>query len=138
METLETQSAHEAPEVVEATEAAEAARGSGSWAVSAKVFFLYLAYWVLFTAVAAVMLALLTLALAGVPAGVMLGVFGVAVLVFRADFIITDLSGQMMLFGGFAGAFACAFAGLLAVKAGFMVSRLFIWVKRRCDRLRGW
>lgn len=114
------------------------ARGGHSRAAGVKVFCLYFAYWTFFAVVAAVMLALLTAALCGVPAGLMLGVFGVAVLAFRADFIITELSGQLMLFGGLACACACACAGLLAVKAGFVTARLFLRVKRRCDRLRGW
>ena len=127
METHETPAAAQGP-----------ARGGYSRAAGVKVFCLYFAYWTLFTVVAAVMLALLTAALCGVPAGIMLGVFGVATLAFKADFIITELSGQLMLFGGLAGACACACAGLLAVKAGFVTARLFLRVKRRCDRLRGW
>lgn len=113
-------------------------RGKATAAAQVKTFFVYLAFWTFFALVFAVMLALLTAALVGIPAGLMLGVFGIAMTVFKADFIITEISGQMMLFGGFCCAFASAFVGLLAVKAGFMTGRLFLRTKRLCDRLRGW
>ena len=64
--------------------------------------------------------------------------FGFAVKLFNAQFIVTSLSPELMLFGGLAAVFAAAFCGLLAVKAGFCISRLFLRVKRRCDLLRGW
>lgn len=103
-----------------------------------KVWAIYAGFAVLFAAVFAVMLVLLVTAVIGVPAGIMLGVFGLAIRLFRVDFIITELSPLMMIFGGAAGAFACAFCGLLGVKAGFMISRLFLSAQRVCDRLRGW
>lgn len=103
-----------------------------------KVWCLYTLYALLFAAVFAVMLAMLTAAVVGIPAGLLLGVFGVAVTLFEADFIVTELSPTLMIFGGLSGAFLAAFLGLVAVKAGFMICRLFKTVKRRCDRLRGW
>lgn len=107
-------------------------------AVKIKVFLYYAGFWIIFTAAFAVMFTMLTAAVMGVPFGVMLSIFGVAVLVFHADFVISELSPQLMLFGGLAGAFFAAFLGLLAVKLGYAVSRLFIRIKRRCDRLREW
>lgn len=104
----------------------------------AKVWLLYSGYAVLFAAVFAVMLALLTVAAVGVPGGLLLTFFGAAVTLFDADFVITQLAPQFMLFGGLSAACASAMCGFAAVKAGILVSRLFLRVKRRCDRLRGW
>lgn len=106
--------------------------------VTLKVRAAYFAYAAVFLVTFAVMLLLLTLAAVGIPMGVMFGVFGVAIELFKADFIITQLAPELMIFGGLAAACGTAFCGLLAVKAGFMVSRLFVKIKRRCDRLRGW
>lgn len=103
-----------------------------------KVWCLYTLYALLFAAVFAVMLVLLTAAVTGIPAGLLVSIFGVAVMLFDAEFIVTELSPTLMLFGGLSGAFLAAFLGLVAVKAGFMISRLFVRVKRRCDKLRGW
>lgn len=103
-----------------------------------KVWGIYSGYLLLFLAAFALMLALLVIAAVGIPAGAMLGIFGIAVMIFKADFIITELAPQLMLFGGLAVAFASAFCGLIAVKTGFVISRLFLRIKRRCDRLRGW
>lgn len=103
-----------------------------------KVRAAYFAYTIVFLVTFAVMLLLLTLAAVGIPMGVIFGVFGVAVKLFKADFIMTQLAPELMIFGGLAAACGTAFCGLLAVKAGFMVSRLFLKIKRRCDRLRGW
>lgn len=107
-------------------------------AVKIKVFLYYMGFWIMFAAAFAAMFAMLAAAVMGVPFGVMLSIFGVAVLAFRADFVISELSPQLMLFGGLAGAFFAAFLGLLAVKLGYAVSRLFLRIKRRCDRLREW
>lgn len=107
-------------------------------AVKIKVFLYYTGFWIIFAAVFAAMFAMLVAAVMGVPFGVMLSIFGVAVLVFRADFVISELSPHLMLFGGLTGAFFAAFLGLLAVKLGYAVSRLFLRIKRRCDRLREW
>lgn len=103
-----------------------------------RVVCIYIGFAAVFAVVLAVMLVLLVIAVVGIPMGLMLGVFGAAMIFFKADFIITWLAPQLMLFGGISGAFASAFCGLLAVKAGFMVSRLFLKAKRRCDKLRGW
>lgn len=83
------------------------------------------------------MFAMLVLCAVGIPFGLMAAVLGVAVLVFRADFVLTQLAPEVMLFGGLAGAFFTAFLGALAVKLGFIISRLFLRIRRRCDALRG-
>lgn len=103
-----------------------------------KVALLYSCYALVFALVFCSMLVMLTIAAAGVPAGLMLFVFGVAMLLFKADFILTDFAPQFILFGGACAAFVSAFLGLCAVKAGFMVSRLFLKIKRRCDHIRNW
>ena len=64
---------------------------------------------VLFLLTFCAMLAMLSAAAFGIPAGIMLSIAGVAVKLFNA-----------------------------AVKAGFVISRLFLRVKRRCDICRGW
>lgn len=106
--------------------------------VTFRVWTAYFAYLILFLVTFAVMLLLLTLAAVGIPMGIIFGVFGVAIELFKADFIITELAPELMIFGGLTAACGTAFCGLLAVKAGFIVSRLFLKIKRRCDRLRGW
>ncbi|MDE7361215.1 MAG: hypothetical protein K2N38_04715 [Oscillospiraceae bacterium] len=107
-------------------------------AVKIKVFLYYTGFWIVFAAVCMIMFAMLFAAVMGVPFGLMMSIMGVAVMVFRADFVISEMSPQLMLFTGLAGAFFTAFLGLLAVKMGFAVSRLFLRIKRRCDRLRDW
>lgn len=92
----------------------------------------------LFLAVFCVMFALLCAAAFGIPAGVTLSFFGLAVKVFRADFIVTSLSAETMLFGGLAAAFGAAFCGIAAVELGFLISGLYVRVRRRCDILLGW
>lgn len=106
--------------------------------VAAEVRAAYLGYAALFIVTFAVMLLFLTMAAVGIPMGIIFGVFGVAIELFKADFIITELAPELMIFGGLTAACGTAFCGLLAVKAGFMVSRLFLKVKKHCDRLRGW
>ena len=81
---------------------------------------------------------LLTFCAFGIPAGIMLSIAGVAVKLFNAQFIVTSLTPELMIFGGLAVACGSAFLGLAAVKAGFVISRLFLRVKRRCDICRGW
>lgn len=103
-----------------------------------KVFLYYTGFWTVFAAAFAAMFVMLAAAVTGIPFGLMMSVLGVAVLAFRADFVITELAPQLMLFAGLAGACFTAFLGLLAVKLGYMTSRLFLRVKRRCDRLREW
>jgi hypothetical protein len=103
-----------------------------------KVWLFYGSYAVLFAAVFAIMLVMLVTAAVGVPSGIMISVFGVAILVFKADFIITELAPQLMIFGGISAACASAFCGLLAAKAGMAAAALFVRVRRHCDKLRGW
>lgn len=103
-----------------------------------KVFVRYFGYWITFSVVACIMLIMLIASVMGVTAGVMMVIFGIAVLMFKADFVITELPAPVMLFGGLSCGFIAASVGLIAVKLGFALSRLFIRVRRRCDRLRGW
>lgn len=103
-----------------------------------KVFLYYTAYWIVFAVNFVVMFALLVVAAAGIPFGVMLIIFGTAALIFKEELIITELSPWSMLFGGIALIFLSAACGLFAVKLGYIVSRRFIRIKRRCDRLRDW
>ena len=102
----------------------------------ARIALAYAGFAAAFVLVFAVMFLLLTVAVIGAPAGLMLGFFGTAILLFKADFVITELAPQLMLTGGLAAAFASLFCGLLAIKAGFMISRAFISVRRFCDKLR--
>ena len=83
----------------------------------------------------AVMFVLLTAAVMGIPSGVMLSVLGLAILMFKADFVITELAPELMLFGGLSGAFLAAFLGTSAVKLGYLVSKLFLKLRRRRERL---
>ena len=103
-----------------------------------KVFALYTVYFIIFAVFFAVMAALLVLCAVGVPFGIMMSFFGFAAAMFKADFVITELAPQVMLFAGLGCAFAAAASGLSAVKLGFIVCRLFRKTKRRCDRLRDW
>lgn len=103
-----------------------------------RVCVLYLAYALLFVAVFAVMLVLITAAMLLIPSGLLFSVLGGAMLLADTDIILTELSPVIMLFGGLFAASASAFAGLVAVKLGILVSRLFLKVRRSCDRLRGW
>lgn len=103
-----------------------------------KVVALYTGFWLVFAVVFAVMFAMLVMCVVGIPFGLMMAVLGVAVLMFKADFVLTQLAPELMLFGGLAGAFLTAFFGALAVKLGFIVSRFFLKIKRRCDALRNW
>ncbi len=101
-----------------------------------KVFIMYAGFWTLFFVCFALMFAMLTAAVMGIPAGVMLAVLGTAILMFRADFIISALAPEIMLFGGLSAAFFAAFLGALAVKLGFSVSKLFVKTRRRAERLK--
>ncbi len=103
-----------------------------------KVWCYYSLYAVLFAVVFTVMLAVLSAAMVCVPAGILFAVLGGAMLSFEVSFVLTELSPLLMLFGGLFAACAAACMGLLSVKAGFAVSRLFLAVRRHCDRLRGW
>ena len=103
-----------------------------------KVILYYAGYWLFFAIMFVVMFALLVIAAAGIPFGVMLMIFGAAALIFKEDLIITELAPPFMLFGGVSLMFLSAACGLIAVKLGYIVSRRFLIVKRRCDRLREW
>lgn len=103
-----------------------------------KVAALYTGFWLIFAVCFAVMFAMLVLCVTGIPFGIMTAVLGVAVLIFKADFVLTRLAPELMLFGGLCCAFLTAFLGALAVKLGFVASRFFVKIKRRCDSLRGW
>lgn len=93
---------------------------------------------VLFLIVFVVMLALLCAAAFGIPAGIMVSIFGFAVKLFRAQFIVTSLSAETMLFGGLAAAFGAAFCGIAAVELGYLISGVYLRVRRKCDILLGW
>lgn len=110
----------------------------GCGSVRLRVFLIYCGFWIGFAIVFAVMFALLVAAAAGVPLGVMLVIFGTASSIFNEDLIITELAPRFMLFGGLSMIFLAAACGLIAVKLGFFISRRFIRVKRRCDKLRDW
>lgn len=102
-----------------------------------KVYALYAAFWTVFAINFVVMFAMLLVCAVGIPSGIMLAVMGVAVLIFKSDFIITALAPQVMLFGGLAAAFFAAFLGLVAVKLGFGISQFFVKIRRKCNKLRG-
>ena len=101
-----------------------------------KIFLYYTGYWIVFALIFAVMFALLVTAAAGIPFCVMLVIYGAAALIFKEDLIITELAAPCMLFGGLAVIFLTAACGLAAVKLGYFVSRRFLKVRRRCERLR--
>ena len=101
-----------------------------------KIFFKYTLFWILFALCFAVMFVFLVAAVMGITSGVMLAVLGTAIIMFKASFIISELAPELMLFGGLCGAFFTAFLGAAAIKIGFLISRLFIRVKRQCDKLR--
>lgn len=101
-----------------------------------KIFSIYAAFWTLFAVTFAVMFILLMICVLGIPSGIMLAVLGAAVSVFKADFVISALAPQVMMFGGISGAFLAAFFGLLAVKAGFFISEIFVRIRRKCERLK--
>ncbi len=103
-----------------------------------KVLAIYSAFALGFAAVFAVLLAVLTAAALCLPAGLLFAVLGAAMLIFNADFVVTELSPLMIFCGGLFAACASGFLGLLAVRAGFAAARLFSRIRRRCDRLRGW
>ena len=72
---------------------------------------------VLFLLTFCAMLAMLSAAAFGIPAGIMLSIAGVAVKLFNAQFIVTSLTPELMIFGGLAAACGSAFLGLAALKA---------------------
>lgn len=108
----------------------------GCLSVKLRVFLIYCGFWIAFAVVFAVMFVLLFAAAAGIPLGVMLVIFGTAASVFKEDLIITALAPRFMLFGGLAVIFGTAACGFIAVKLGYFISRRFLWIRRRCDRLK--
>lgn len=96
----------------------------------------YAGFFLIFIVSFAVMFVFLVSAVTGITAGIMLAVLGIAMIMFKADFIITALAPEIMLFGGLAGAFFTAFLGLLAVKIGYCVSKLFVKIGQKCERLK--
>lgn len=92
---------------------------------------IYTGFWTLWLIVFAVMFVLLTVAVVGIPSGIMMSGLGLIILLFKADFVITELAPEIMLFGGAAAAFFSAFLGALAVKLGFRISHLFVRIRKR-------
>lgn len=103
-----------------------------------KVGALYSAYALVFVAAFAVMLAAITAAVLLIPAGLLFAVLGGAMLAVETEFILTELSPVIMLFGGLFAASFSAFVGLCSVRLGMLVWRLFLKIRRTCDRMRGW
>ena len=101
-----------------------------------KIFCRYTGFWIFFTICFAIMFTFLVAAVMGITSGLMLAVLGTAIIMFKANFIISELAPEIMLFGGLCGAFFTAFLGVTAIKIGFIVSKLFLRVRRRCDKLR--
>ncbi len=100
-----------------------------------KIFLRYTVFSLIFVICFAVMFVFLLAAVMGITAGALLAVLGTAMVMFKADFIITELAPELMLFLGLTGMFFTAFLGLLAVKLGYIVSRLFVKTRRKCERL---
>lgn len=107
-----------------------------NYVIRLEIFFRYAVFWLLFIISFAVMFVFLVSAVTGITAGLMLAVLGAAMIMFKADFVITALAPELMLFGGLTGAFFTAFLGLVAVKIGFCICRLFVKTGRKCGRLR--
>ena len=61
-----------------------------------KVVALYTGFWLVFAVVFAVMFAMLAVCVVGIPFGLMMAVLGVAVLMFKADFVLTQLAPELM------------------------------------------
>ena len=103
-----------------------------------KVWCAYLGYAVLFAIVFVILLCTLTTAFLCIPTGIFLGLVGGAMLLFKTEFVLTELAPQILLYGGIFVASLSAFVALLAVKLGILAARIFEKVRRHCDRLRGW
>ncbi len=102
-----------------------------------KAYAIKSAYALLFALCAAVMLCVLTAALVLIPFGVFAAIMGGLLLAFDFPFIITDFPPVLMLFGGLTAAFAAAFFGFLAVKLGLLMGRLWLFVRKRCEKIGG-
>lgn len=103
-----------------------------------KVWCLYTLYAILFALAFVFMLCFICAAIICIPAGLFLALVGGVMLGFDADFVLTELAPEIMLFGGLFMASGTAFLAFAAVKLGFAMSRLFCIVRKSCDRLRGW
>ncbi len=101
-----------------------------------KIFFRFAWFWIVFAVCFALMFVMLFAAVIGATFGVIMAIFGTGVLLFRADFIISGIAPEIMLFGGLTMVFLSLFLGMAAVKIGFMVSRFFLWTRRHCDKMR--
>lgn len=101
-----------------------------------KVTLRYFCFCTVFALCFAVMFAILLVAVIGVTFGVIMTTFGTAVLLFHADFIISGIAPEIMLFGGLTAVFVSGFLGMLAVKLGYIVSRFFLRTRRSCEKLR--
>lgn len=101
-----------------------------------KIFFHFAWFWTVFAVCFALMFAMLFAAVIGATFGVIMAIFGTGVLLFRADFIISGIAPEIMLFGGLTAAFLSLFSGMAAVKIGFLVSRFFLRTRLHCDKMR--
>lgn len=101
-----------------------------------KIFLRRALFVIIFVLCFAVMFVMLCMAVMGLAFGVVMSIFGIAVLAFEADFIISGIAPTVMLFGGLTAVFFSLFTGLLAVKIGFAVSHFYIRTRNFCERLR--
>ncbi len=101
-----------------------------------KIFFHFAWFWTVFAVCFALMFVMLFAAVIGATFGVIMAIFGTGVLLFRADFIISGIAPEIMLFGGLTAAFLSLFLGMAAVKIGFLVSRFFLRTRNHCDKMR--
>lgn len=104
--------------------------------IECKIFFRFVWFWTVFAVCFALMFVMLFAAVIGAVFGVIMAIFGIGVLLFRADFIISGIAPEIMLFGGSTMAFLSLFLGMAAVKIGFLVSRFFLRTRRHCDIMR--
>lgn len=98
-----------------------------------KIFFCFAWFWTVFAVCFALMFVMLFAAVIGATFGVIMAIFGTGVLLFRADFIISGIAPEIMLFGGLTMVFLSLFLGMAAVKIGFLVSRFFLRTRHHCD-----
>lgn len=100
-----------------------------------KIFMRCALFAIVFVMCFAVMFVMLCAAVLGLACGIVMAVFGVAVLVFGADYIISGIAPTVMLFGGLTAFFFSVVIVLLAVKIGYAVSRFFIRTRNYCERI---
>lgn len=103
-----------------------------------RVFAVYAAYFVFFAVFFVIMAVLFIICAMGIPLGLMMAFFGFVMIAFKADFVVTELAPPVMLFGGISCAAVAAALGLIALKIGFFVCRMFRRTKLHCDKIRGW